>query len=72
MNGLFSFVAKPDRSLSGYGLEMMGEAAGRVSDSDTAGGLAAQVASDAPALLDFYQKFFRRQGSFPVYERDLP
>jgi hypothetical protein len=71
VNGLFSFIAKDDRSLSGYGLELMGEAAGRVVDGDTCNGLAAQASSDAPALLGFYQRFFRRQGSFPIYERAL-
>lgn len=71
VNGLFSFIAKPDRSLSGYGLELMTEAAGRVADGDTFNGLAAQVSSSSPALLGFYQRFFRRQGSFPIYERTL-
>lgn len=71
VNGLFSFLAKADRSLNSYGLELIGEAAGRVSDNDTMNGLAAQVPSDAPALVGFYQKFFRRQGSFPVHERRL-
>ncbi len=71
VNGMFSVLAKPDRSLSGYGLELMGEAASRVTESDSSGGLAAQIASDAPEFLSFYQKFFRRQGSFPIYERTL-
>ena len=30
-----------------------------------------QVPSDAAALLAFYQRHFRRQGSFPVLEREL-
>ena len=71
VNGLFSFIAKPDRSLSGYGLELMIEAVRRVAEGDTFNGLAAQVSSTSPALLGFYQKFFRRQGSFPIYERTL-
>jgi hypothetical protein len=33
--------------------------------------LAAQVPSDAPHLLKFYQHYFRRQASFPVFERTL-
>ena len=33
--------------------------------------LAAQVPSDAPHLLRFYQRLFRRQGSFPILERTL-
>jgi hypothetical protein len=71
VNGLFSFIAKPDRSLNGFGLELMGEAVNRVTQSTTLNGLAAQVASDAPALLGFYERYFRRQGSFPIYERAL-
>lgn len=71
VNGLFSFIARADRSLSGFGLELMGEAAGRVDDHDALNGLAAQVPSDSPALLEFYHKYFRRQGSFPIYERTL-
>jgi hypothetical protein len=33
--------------------------------------VAAQVPSDVPHLLMFYQSHFRRQGSFPVYEKSL-
>ena len=33
--------------------------------------VAAQVASDAPHLMRFYKQYFRRQGSFPVFERPL-
>lgn len=68
VNGLFSFIARPDRSLNSFGLELMGEAAGRVRDGDPLRGLAAQAPSDAPHLLDFYKKHFRRQGSFPILE----
>lgn len=71
VNGLFSFVARDDRSLNAYGLELIGEAANRVQDDDPIQGLAAQCPTDAPALLGFYSKYFRRQGSFPVYERAL-
>ena len=31
----------------------------------------AQAPSDAPHLLGFYGRYFHRQGSFPVLERDL-
>lgn len=71
VNGLFSLLAKPDRSLSGFGLELMGAATGSMSDADTLDGFAAQVPSDAPELAMFYQRFFRRQGSFPIHERAL-
>jgi hypothetical protein len=33
--------------------------------------LAAQVPSDVPHLLRFYQQYFRRQGGFPVFDREL-
>jgi hypothetical protein len=42
-----------------------------VADGDTFNGLAAQISSSSPALLGFYKRFFRRQGSFPIYERTL-
>jgi hypothetical protein len=70
INGLFSFLARDDRDLSTLGLDLMGQAAFRLHDSDTAS-LAAQVPSDVPHLLRFYQRNFQRQGGFPVLERDL-
>lgn len=48
----------------------MGHAAAQM-DETTSGTLAAQVPSDAAALMKFYQGFFRRQGSFPVWDRAL-
>jgi hypothetical protein len=32
---------------------------------------ASQVPSDAEHLMGFYSRYFRRQGSFPILERDL-
>lgn len=69
VNGLFSFLARDDRTLSGHGLELMGEACLRIAEGDTVSGMAAQVASDAGSLFAFYQRYFRRQGGFPIYER---
>ena len=71
IKGLFSFVAKPDRSLISFGMDLLSYAALRLHDEDDIGCFAAQVASDSPALLAFYQRTFERQGSFPVYECDL-
>ena len=68
--GLFSFLCRPGRDVSSLALDLMGHAAFRLEDSNTAS-LAAQVPSDVPHLLRFYQQHFRRQGSFPIYERDL-
>jgi len=71
VRGLFSFVASPDLNLFGIGMDMMGYAACRLGDDDDISCFAAQVASDVPGLMAFYQRSFERQGSFPVYEREL-
>ena len=70
INGLFSFLAKGDRDVTSLGLDLMTQAAGRLQETDLEC-IAAQVPSDAPHLLRFYQRMFRRQGSFPVFERAL-
>jgi hypothetical protein len=70
VNGLFSFLARPGKDANPLGLSLMSEAAHRLSETDL-DTLAAQVPSDVPHLLRFYQQFFRRQGSFPVFEREL-
>ncbi len=70
INGLFSFVARDDRDLNGLALDLMGHAASLL-DEKGGGTLAAQVPSDVGHLLRFYQRYFRRQGSFPVFERTL-
>jgi hypothetical protein len=71
VKGLFSFLALPDRSLPGFGMDLLGHAAQRLDVGDDIESFAAQVPSDAPALLAFYQQHFQRQGSFPVLEREL-
>lgn len=70
INGLFSFVARPGKETGQFGLDLLGHAAFLMEESPTAW-LAAQVPSDVPHLLRFYQHYFRRQGSFPVFERNL-
>jgi hypothetical protein len=70
MNGLFSLLARDDADLNPLGLDLLTEAAFRLHAADVPA-LAAQSASDVAHLLRFYQGFFRRQGSFPVLERDL-
>ena len=70
VNGLFSFAAADGRNLQPVGLDLLGHAALSFQDGDGST-LAAQVASDAPQLLNFYQQYFRRQGAFPVFERPL-
>lgn len=71
IKGLFSFLARPDRSLPGLGMDLLAHAAGRLRINDDLEYFAAQAPSDAPALLAFYQQHFQRQGSFPVLEREL-
>jgi hypothetical protein len=70
VNGLFSFVVPPARSAAAFAMDLMGHAAALL-DGTTAHAVAAQVPSDQAHLLAFYQGHFRRQGSFPVYERRL-
>jgi hypothetical protein len=71
VNGLFSFLAPDDAKVMPLGLELLGQAAWRLRDSEDLTTLAAQVGSDVPHLLHFYTRTFLRQGSFPVLERDL-
>src|SRR5262249_38706338 len=70
INGLFSFLARPGRDFTALALDLLRHVMFRVQnvDLDT---LAAQVPSDVPHLLRFYQQYFRRQASFPVFEREL-
>jgi len=71
IKGLFSFLAADDRSLPGLGMDLLGHAANRLRIDDDLECFAAQVPSDAPGLLAFYQRHFQRQGGFPVLEREL-
>jgi hypothetical protein len=69
INGLFSFLAGEDEATR-LGTEILSYAAMRTRQN-TVEAFAAQVPSDAPHLLRFYQHIFRRQASFPVLERSL-
>jgi hypothetical protein len=71
VRGLFSFLARPDKSFYALGMDLLAHATYRLTQTDDLGCFAAQVPSDAAPLLSFYQRNFRRQGSFPIYERDL-
>jgi hypothetical protein len=70
INGMFSFLAPEGKSVSHLGLDLVGYAAFRMQKSDLET-FAAQVASDVPYLARFYQSYFRRQGSFPVFAKEL-
>lgn len=70
VNGLFSLLAANTNSVNALGLDLLSHAAFRLYDTSVET-FAAQVPSDVPHLLRFYQQYFRPQGRFPVYERDL-
>jgi hypothetical protein len=70
INGMFSFLARAGNDVNPLGLDLLGQAAYRLR-ATAVETLAAQVPSDAPHLLRFHQQYFRRQGSFPVFERAL-
>lgn len=71
VNGLFSFLAADQDPRSPCPLELLCHAAGLLEETTEATGLAAQVPSNAPHLVRFYTTYFRPQGSFPVFEREL-
>jgi hypothetical protein len=69
VQGMFSFLAA-ERQMMPLGLDLLGSAAFRLEHSD-ASTVAAQVPSDVPHLVTFYQRYFRKQGAFPILERAL-
>jgi hypothetical protein len=71
IKGLFSFVTSPDRNVFSDGMDLLSYASKMLTDDDEINCYAAQAASDATALSAFYQRIFERQGSFPVFEKDL-
>jgi hypothetical protein len=71
IKGLFSFVTKPDRGVFSIGMDLLRYASNMLTDDDEIRCYAAQAASDATALSAFYQQAFERQGSFPVFEKEL-
>jgi hypothetical protein len=70
MNGLFSIAVGGGRDVNALGLDLLGHATFLLQDSELET-LCAQVPSDATELVRFYKQYFRRQGSFPLYEREL-
>jgi hypothetical protein len=69
VNGLFSFVARPEHAIPA-GLALLSEASQEMTEG-TVATIAAQCPSDAPHLVNFYARYFREQGRFPVFEREL-
>ncbi len=70
INGMFSLLARDQHTMSSHALDLLGHAATLLEESSYIS-LAAQVPSDAAHLVRFYNSFFRRQGSFPVFETSL-
>jgi hypothetical protein len=70
IKGLFSFLAAADQNAGQLALDLLNFAAMRLDNTDI-DTFAAQVPSDATQLARFYKQYFRRQGSFPVFERVL-
>lgn len=70
VNGLFSFlVADPARALSA-GIALLSEACQEMTEG-TVQAIAAQCPSDAPHLLNFYVRYFKEHGRFPIWERPI-
>ena len=70
VNGLFSFLAAPGKDAELIGQDLLWYATSRA-DTNSFDNLAAQAPSDQPHLTRFYDRYFQRQGGFPVYERDI-
>lgn len=70
VKGLFSFLVRDDADGTAIGLDLLSYSLSRLQD-DSIDVLAAQAPSDAKHLVSFYQKYFRKQGFFPVFEREL-
>jgi hypothetical protein len=70
LNGLFSFLVPDNRDVSPRGLDLLSYASQSLGETDIAT-VAAQVSSAVPHLLRFYERYFRKQGSFPIFEREL-
>jgi hypothetical protein len=70
VNGLFSLLAADNKDVKLYALDLMSYATNAIYDTELET-FAAQVSSDAAHLVRFYNSLFRRQGSFPIYERQI-
>ncbi|HXD85195.1 MAG TPA: hypothetical protein VN641_01795 [Urbifossiella sp.] len=69
VNGLFSFVARPEHTLTA-GLALLHEASQEMTEGSVSA-ICAQCPSDATHLVNFYTRYFKEQGRFPIYERSL-
>ncbi|MDB5310867.1 MAG: hypothetical protein JWO38_5069 [Gemmataceae bacterium] len=70
VNGLFSYlVSKPEHAIPA-GLALLAETSQEMTEG-SASSIAAQCPSDVPYLLNFYSRYFKEQGRFPILERTL-
>jgi hypothetical protein len=70
VNGLFSVLVGNHRALGSMALDLLAYAAHKAEAAEV-NTLCAQVSTGAAHLARFYKQYFRRQGSFPIYERTL-
>ncbi|MGE3807405.1 MAG: hypothetical protein AB7K24_22295 [Gemmataceae bacterium] len=70
MDGLFSLLTSDKKESTAQALALLEHAAQKQEDRDEST-LVAQCYSDAGHLASFYNRYFRKQGSFPVYEKKL-
>jgi hypothetical protein len=70
VNGLFSFVVANPADALAAGLALLAEASQEMTEG-TVTALAAQCPSDAPHLVNFYARYFKEHGRFPVLEKPL-
>jgi hypothetical protein len=70
VNGLFSFLAASGKETLLIGQDLLWYGTSRM-ETNTFERLAAQAPTDAPHLLGFYDRYFERRGSFPVFERAI-
>src|SRR5262249_2738713 len=70
VNGLFSFLTAPGTDSVLIGQDLLWYGTSRL-ESTSFTVLAAQVPSDAPHLVGFYERYFRKQACFPILERGI-
>ena len=71
IKGLLSLLARPDSNFHNTCLDLLGHTFAVLQEHDDICTLATQVPSDATHVLEFFSRHFKRQGSFPVYERNI-
>jgi hypothetical protein len=71
LNGLFSFMARDKSDAESVALNLLHHGPAVQKEKTVGETVAAQAPSDVPYLMQFYERHLRRQGSFPILERDL-